>query len=306
MLPAMKLKPTITIVGPGRLGRALGVALKRAGYKISEVVSREPGRSQRAARSLARAVDADAVTARVAQFDAKVIWFLVPDREIAPVARELAPLARWKGKIALHSSGALGSEELEVLRQLGASVASVHPFMTFVSQSLPSLEGVPFAMEGDRWAVRVAHGLVEAMGAEPFKIPRESKVLYHAWGAFTSPLLVSLLATAEQVARGRRFFSTRRREPGPLRSSARRSPIMRGWEEREVFQWSHCAGRRRGGAKTSGGVAGNSGGTRSVCGAGARGVAEPSDARSEKIEGTSRPRLRAAIQSSSHVCSSSA
>ncbi len=200
MLPAMKLKPTITIVGPGRLGRALGVALKRAGYKISEVVSREPGRSQRAARSLARAVDADAVTARVAQFDAKVIWFLVPDREIAPVARELAPLARWKGKIALHSSGALGSEELEVLRQLGASVASVHPFMTFVSQSLPSLEGVPFAMEGDRWAVRVAHGLVEAMGAEPFKIPRESKVLYHAWGAFTSPLLVSLLATAEQVA----------------------------------------------------------------------------------------------------------
>jgi predicted short-subunit dehydrogenase-like oxidoreductase (DUF2520 family) len=208
MLPAMKLKPTITIVGPGRLGKALGVALKRAGYKISEVVSREPGRSQRAARSLARAVDSDAVTPRVAQFDAKVIWFLVPDREIAAVARELAPLAAWKGKIALHSSGALGSEELEVLRAAGASVASAHPFMTFVSQSLPSLEGVPFAMEGDRWAVGVAQAMIKAMGGAPFRIPRESKAIYHAWGAFTSPLLVSLLSTAEQVAE-RAGFSAR-------------------------------------------------------------------------------------------------
>ncbi len=182
------------------MGSALGPALKRAGYQISEVVSRETAASQRAARALARATGADAVTPRVAELTARVIWFLVPDREIASVARELAPKVSWKGKIAFHSSGALGSEELDVLRQLGASVASVHPFMTFVSQSAPSLEGVPFGIEGDSTAVRVARGIVGNMEAEPFTLTPEQKVLYHAWGGFASPLVVSLLVTAEKVA----------------------------------------------------------------------------------------------------------
>ncbi len=196
----MQGKTSITIVGPGRVGSVLGVALKRAGYQISEVVSREAAASQRAARALARATGADAVTARVAELQAKVIWFLVPDREISAVAREFASRVSWKGKIAFHSSGALGSEELDVVRQLGASVASVHPFMTFVSQSRPSLEGVPFGIEGDSTAVRVARGIVANMGGEPFTLSPGQKVLYHAWGGFTSPLLVSLLVTAEKVA----------------------------------------------------------------------------------------------------------
>ncbi len=182
------------------MGSALGVALKRSGYEISEVVSREAAASQRAARALARATDADAVTARVAQLPAKVIWFLVPDREIVAAARELAPRVLWKGKIALHASGALGSEELQVLRPLGASVASVHPFMTFVSRSAPSLEGVPFGIEGDPAAVRAARAIVRNLGGAPFTLSPAQKVLYHAWGGFTSPLVVSLLVTAERVA----------------------------------------------------------------------------------------------------------
>ncbi len=196
----MTWKTDITIVGAGRVGTALGAALKRAGYQISEVVSREASASQRAARALARATGAEAVTARVAELQAKVIWFLVPDREIGAAARELAPRVSWKGKVVFHSSGALGSEELDVVRQLGASVASVHPFMTFVSRSAPSLEGVPFGIEGDSTAVRMARGIVGNMGAEPFTLTPEQKVLYHAWGGFTSPLVVSLLVTAEKVA----------------------------------------------------------------------------------------------------------
>lgn len=182
------------------MGSALGLALRRAGHQISEIVSREASASQRAARALARATGAEAVTARVAELQAKVIWFLVPDREIAAAARELASKVSWKGKVAFHSSGALGSEELDVLRRQGASVASVHPFMTFVSRSAPSLEGIPFGIEGDSTAVRMARGIVGNMGAEPFILTPEQKVLYHAWGGFTSPLVVSLLVTAEKVA----------------------------------------------------------------------------------------------------------
>ena len=61
-----------------------------------------------------------------------------------------------EGKVVLHSSGAFSSDELAVLRRLGARVASVHPMMTFVAGVSPSLNDVGFAIEGDWEAVRVA------------------------------------------------------------------------------------------------------------------------------------------------------
>jgi len=199
MLPAMTTKPRIAIVGPGRLGTALGVELSRAGYRIAEIVSLR--RSARSGQALARTLDARASFHDNAALDADLIWFCVPDREIAATARALASKVEWKGKIAFHSSGALASGELDVLRQRGASVASVHPMMTFVRGAIPSLNGVPFALEGDAGALRVAQRILRDLGGESFKIRAKDKVAYHAWGAFASPLLVALLVSAEQVAR---------------------------------------------------------------------------------------------------------
>ncbi len=73
--------------------------------------------------------------------------------------------------------------------------------MTFVSGSIPSLKGVPFAVEGDAAAVRVARQIVKCLGGEAFTIRKQHKAAYHAWGAFASPLLVATLVTAEQLAR---------------------------------------------------------------------------------------------------------
>ena len=197
----MVAKPTIAIVGPGRLGSALALELNRAGYAVSDVVSRDSAGSRRKARQLARKVGARVSTGRDAGLDADVVWFCVPDREIAAVSRSLAKVVSWKGRIAFHSSGALGSNELKALRQRGAAVASVHPLMTFVGGSVPSLRGVPFALEGDAAAVRAARRIVTKWGGEAFPIGKQHKAAYHAWGAFASPLLVATLVTAEQVAR---------------------------------------------------------------------------------------------------------
>jgi predicted short-subunit dehydrogenase-like oxidoreductase (DUF2520 family) len=201
MLPAMAAKPTIAIVGPGRLGTALALELKRAGYAISEIVSRSRAGSRGNARQLARKVGAHASTGESARLEADLVWFCVPDREIASVASQLASVFDWKRKTAFHSSGALASDELNILRQHGAVVASVHPLMTFVSGSIPLLKGVPFAVEGDAKAVRAARRIVRDLGGEAFTIRKQHKAAYHAWGAFASPLLVAMLVTAEQVAR---------------------------------------------------------------------------------------------------------
>lgn len=196
----MPFKPRIAIMGPGRLGSALALELTRAGYRISEILFGSSAASRRKARILARQVHAKVADAS-GRLNVDLVWFCVPDREIGRAARQLAGRMDWKGKIALHSSGALASDELNVLRLRGAVAAAVHPLMTFVSGSVPSLKGVPFALEGDSAALRVARRIVRHLGAEVFPISRNRKLAYHAWGAFASPLLIALLVSAERVAR---------------------------------------------------------------------------------------------------------
>jgi predicted short-subunit dehydrogenase-like oxidoreductase (DUF2520 family) len=213
ILPPMRKKPSIAIVGAGNLGSALAASLGEAGYEVQEIIYRGGGGSEARAKRLARAMGARATTVEQVRLDADVIWLCVPDRQIGAAARELAQRGEWKAKIALHSSGALGSDELAALKRRGAAVASLHPLMTFVRGALPKLSGVPFAMEGDSRALKVARAIVADLGGEAFAIERRRKAAHHAWGGFTSPLIIAALVTAEEVARlaGQSKVSARRR-----------------------------------------------------------------------------------------------
>jgi len=199
MLPGMRAKPGIMIVGAGNLANALAVSLRHGGYKIEGVMARARGASLRRAQKLAKETGSRASVAP-AETQAAVVWFCVPDAEVAHAARALAKEIDWRRKVALHSSGALTSDELGALRRHGAAVASVHPLMTFVRNSRPSLAGVPFAIEGDGIAVRIARRIVSDLGGRAYAIRKADKAAYHAWGTFASPLFTALLATTEQVA----------------------------------------------------------------------------------------------------------
>jgi len=195
----MAEKPSIAIVGAGNLGTALALALREAGYEIDAVIAGTKRKSLTRARELATRTASRAVLG-TAQVKARILWFCVPDDEISRAAAALAGEFQGHGKIALHSSGALSSDELAPLRRKGAAVASAHPLMTFVRGSRPTLAGVSFAMEGDPVAVRVARSIARDLGGEPFVIRKKDKKAYHALGTFASPLLTALFASAEQVA----------------------------------------------------------------------------------------------------------
>ena len=188
----------IAIVGSGNLGSALALSLRSADYRITEIVSRDA--TQRRARQLARRIGARVTTLHHPEITADVVWFCVPDHAIASCAQAMAGRAAWKGKIAWHSSGALNSSELRALSRRGAWTASVHPFMTFVPGVTPALGGAGFALEGNRKAVSMARQIVSDLGGRAFAISARNKAAYHAWGAFTSPLLTALLALGEKVA----------------------------------------------------------------------------------------------------------
>lgn len=237
---AARQKLSVTVIGPGSLGRVLALALSKAGSAIDEVVAR-PGRdSQQRAVKVARACGAKASTLETATLASRVIWLCVPDDSIRKTARALAKRnVDWKGKIVLHSSGALSSAELYALRRKGAFIASAHPMNTFVSTSKPSLVGTPLALEGDRQAVEAAAALAESLQAEPFVLKTKDKVLYHAVGSFSSPLLISLLAMAEKIGKSaglkhprkvmaRILMQTMQNYHGGTAKSAFSGPLFRG------------------------------------------------------------------------------
>jgi predicted short-subunit dehydrogenase-like oxidoreductase (DUF2520 family) len=209
----------VAIVGAGSLANSLAPALHESGYTITEIVSRDSPRSRRNARKLAAKVGARAVTAQTASLEASLLWLCVPDREIRAAAASLSVRARDQVRFAFHSSGALTSRELDPLRKGGAAVASVHPLMTFVPGGRPSLSGVPFAVEGDAAATRLARRIVRDLGGESFALPAARKAAYHTWATLTSPLLLAFLVTLEDAARA----------AGLTRRDARRKslPIIR-------------------------------------------------------------------------------
>lgn len=174
-------KPSIAIIGHGNLGRVLAATLKKRGYRVDEIVRRNSK----------------------PRLTSDVIWFCVPDKAIAATAKALANHADWKGKIAVHSSGALPASELRSLQRRGVTVASAHPLSTFVKKSKLDLAGVPFAIEGQPRATRIVASIARDLnaGAPVIRIQPEQKPLYHAMGAFASPLLIALLANAEVVGK---------------------------------------------------------------------------------------------------------
>lgn len=190
---------SITIVGSGNVAQALAPALVRAEYQVDAIFSRAGAKSIGRAKMLARKVGAAVEQIGRTPITSPVTWLCVSDDAIGDVAKAVA-FGDWKGRFIFHSSGALSSDELAALKRRGAVVASVHPMMTFVAGVQPKFDGVPFGIEGQPAAMRLARRIVRDLGGEAFAIRKQAKPLYHAVGSFSSPMIIATLATAERVA----------------------------------------------------------------------------------------------------------
>src|SRR5271155_4704361 len=161
---------TLSIIGAGRVGRALGRRMRELGWKIGAVVAGSESSARKAVRSIG-AGRAHAFLARQV-LAAQVILITTPDHSVADAAEELARIGaeELRGKVVLHTSGALSSDVLDPVRQCGAAVGSMHPLQTFSGVGVPPLEGKVFAIEGDTAAVRMARQIARSLGAVPVHI----------------------------------------------------------------------------------------------------------------------------------------
>lgn len=190
--------PSNAIIGPGALGSSLALSLHERGCRVIELIARDVGVPE--TRKLARKVGATLSSIEKAELRAEITWICVPDDAISPLAKSLATRS-WKGRTVLHASGALPARVLQPLKSRGAAIASAHPMMSFVRATRTSFEGVWFALEGDGRAVTTARRLISALDAKSFTITHEMKPLYHLFGGFLSPFLVTVLSAAEQLGR---------------------------------------------------------------------------------------------------------
>jgi predicted short-subunit dehydrogenase-like oxidoreductase (DUF2520 family) len=134
-----------------------------------------------------------------------------PDGALEDVAKALANFSgeNYRGKIALHTSGALDRRVLAPLARRGMSTGSLHPMQTFSGRGTPQLKGVIFAVEGDRAARRTAQGIARALGGIPVTIRGSSKPAYHAAGALVAGHGLALVEAATRTLTGLGFSRRR-------------------------------------------------------------------------------------------------
>jgi predicted short-subunit dehydrogenase-like oxidoreductase (DUF2520 family) len=168
--------PSLTLVGPGRAGRAFVRSWVGAGGS---------------------AVVASGWTAASSRISSDVLVLAVPDDAISSVAAAIAPSARCR--IAFHLSGALASEAIAPLRGSGAAIGSFHPLRAFRGEEGERLAGAFVAIEGDPAACDAADRFARALGAAPHRIAREAKPLYHAGATMAAGGSVALLSAATRA-----------------------------------------------------------------------------------------------------------
>ena len=132
----------------------------------------------------------------------ELVLLAVPDDALGPLVAGLAKLNKWQtGQLLVHPSGSHGIEILAPAAAAGAIPLALHPAMTFTGTSLDldRLQGCPFAVTAPNMAVPIAQALVLEMGGEPFVVPEENRVLYHAGLCHGANHLVLLVNQALEI-----------------------------------------------------------------------------------------------------------
>jgi predicted short-subunit dehydrogenase-like oxidoreductase (DUF2520 family) len=190
------MKNRCAIIGCGRVGRALAIALKNAGFTIAVLADK----NRKVLDFVKNLFQSNLVTQDFQnwpEFD--VLFIAVNDDAIAAVAGNLAssPLPL-QNKIIAHTSGALTSELLLPVKKKHAKVASVHPVQTFsgAQNDTYKLRNSYFALEGDPEACASLEKIISKIGGKSFNIPQEFKPLHHLACVIASNYIITLMNLA--------------------------------------------------------------------------------------------------------------
>jgi predicted short-subunit dehydrogenase-like oxidoreductase (DUF2520 family) len=188
-------QPTVAILGAGRMGQGLALALREAGHRVILL--------SRSSHPVSPPLQLHEGPRGVALRDAEIIVLAVPDGAIGELARELAAEgAVQRRHVVLHLSGLRDREALAPLDATGAALGSLHPLQTVADPATAAARfaGAYAGVEGDERALTAAGALAVSLHMTPVRVPAEARAAYHAGAAFAANYTIALVAVAERVA----------------------------------------------------------------------------------------------------------
>ncbi len=182
-------KPRVVIVGFGRLGGALALRLKAAGWPVS-VLPRSSESVRRAAGLGLKLADHEDLSA------AALCVLAVPDAAVASTAQGLVDDLSAQTAL-VHCAGALdldsfGSSAAMLKRLRG----SFHPLVAISDARDPLADHSVAVAASDRALMPVLWRMALALRMRPIEVAEGRRAAYHAGAVMTSGLLVSLLDAA--------------------------------------------------------------------------------------------------------------
>jgi predicted short-subunit dehydrogenase-like oxidoreductase (DUF2520 family) len=186
----------VGVVGAGRAGTAMAVALGRAGHDVVAASAVSQASLSRIGSSLphARVLAPEQVVEA-----ADLVLLTVPDDALPGLVSGLAATGvRMEGRLLAHASGRHGLAVLEPAVRAGALPLALHPVMTFTGRpdDADKMTGISFGVTAPDPLRPVAEALVVEMGGEPVFISEDNRGLYHAALASSANYLVTLVAAA--------------------------------------------------------------------------------------------------------------
>ena len=192
-------RPSMGVVGAGKVGSALAARLQSAGYPVVGVTGRSAASRLRISTLLpgVPVLDPEAVAAA-----ADVLVLSVPDDSLIAVAEELAASGAVRpGQYVLHTSGRHGLDALAALTRLGARPIAFHPAMTFTGTDADLERGPVFGLTAADAERPFAEELVAALHGVPMWVAESDRALYHAALAHGANHLVTLVAQSMDLLR---------------------------------------------------------------------------------------------------------
>ncbi len=189
----------ISIIGAGRLGGALAIALNKKNFSVDNLVAR----SFETAEYIAKLINPNPKILPANNFSeiaSDVILITTQDSEIETVAARLADQLKTK-PLVFHTSGSLSSEVLHRLKSVGCSTGSIHPLVSIsdARRGADAFADAYFCVEGERAAVKTAEEIVGKLGGKSFSVAAEYKTLYHAAAVTACGHLVALIDAAVEM-----------------------------------------------------------------------------------------------------------
>ncbi|MGI8641617.1 MAG: Rossmann-like and DUF2520 domain-containing protein [Pyrinomonadaceae bacterium] len=189
----------ISIIGIGRLGGALAIALAKKGYEIENLVARKKENAGKIAGFIVPKPKI-LLSEKLNKITSDIIFITTQDFEIENVADSLAQNLQNK-TFVFHTSGSLSSEILSKLKEISCKIGSIHPLVSISDAVLGAerFKDAYFCVEGDDEAVKIAKEIVENLGGKSFSIETKYKTLYHASAVTACGHLVALIDVAIEM-----------------------------------------------------------------------------------------------------------